>query len=331
MSMERRNDVVVGAFVLLGVAVIVLGGIWLSEARIGGDARRLTAIVPNAGQLSTGNPVTLRGVKVGEVEQIDFGSSGQVLLTLRVERTVPLPERPAVLLRPTSLFGQWEAALVPSSRYPDARLDSAARAAGHLPGVTQAEFSDISSYTEDIAQNLQRITDQLESVLSDTTVQDLAAAARNFERASGELAGMLREQRKSFGAVAEDVSEAGRAARRAAVALDSTFARLEGATGEGELEAMVDDARATTSELRQLASELRENSRRMDRVLARADTTLGGADRFFTRLNRGEGSLGRLVADTAFYEETVATLIELRAFLDDLKGNPGKYFNFSIF
>ncbi len=331
MSGEQRSDVVVGAFVLLGIAVAVLGALWLSDARIPGDTYRLTAVVPTAGQLSAGNPVTVRGVKVGQVERMGFGPDGRVQLTLQVERDAPLPEEPAVLLRPTSLFGQWEAAVVPASRYPEASLDSADRARGYVPGVSQAEFSDITSYTEDIAQNLQRITNQLESVLSDTTVQDLAAAAGNFERASGELADLLEEGRESFRTVAGDVGEASEAARRAALALDSTFARLEGATAEGELEAILENARTTTGELRELSSQLRENSRRMDRVLARADTTLGGADQLFGRLNRGEGALGRLVTDTAFYEETVATLIELRAFLDDLKRDPGKYFNFSIF
>lgn len=321
----------VGAFVLLGIAVVVLGALWLSGARFGGDMRSLTAIGPSAGQLNTGNAVTLRGVGVGQVQEIDFAPSGRVRVTLRVDRTAPLPEEPAVLLRPTSLFGQWEAVIVPEASYPRAAIDSADRARGYVPAVTQADFADISRYTEDIALNLQSITTQLENVLTDTTVRNLASAAENFERASADLARMLREQRESFSSVATDVGDASNAARRAALALDSTLSRLEVATGAGELEAIFENTREATEGLRGLLDELRENSRRMDGVLARADTTLGGADLFFTRLNRGEGTLGRLVTDTAFYEETVATLVELRALLDDLKQSPGKYFNLSIF
>lgn len=321
----------VGAFVLLGIAVIVAGALWLSEARMGGEMTRITAEVRTAGQLKAGNTVTLRGVKVGQVEQIDFGPEGDVRLTLQIDRSAPLPDRPAVLLRPTSLFGQWEAAIVPASRFSPGRLDTAARSRGNLPGVTQADFSDLSSYTEDIAANLQRITNQLESVLTDSTVRNLASAAGNFEAASGELARMLREQRETMSTVATDVADASQAARSAALALDSTLTRLEGATGEGELDAIFENTREATSSLTELVEALRDNSRRMNGVLARADTTFDDVDRLFSRLNRGEGTLGRLVSDTALYEETVATLAELRALLDDLKESPGKYFNFSIF
>ena len=69
----------------------------------------------------------------------------------------------------------------------------------------------------------------------------------------------------------------------------------------------------------------------MNRVLARADTTFSGARELVGRVNRGEGALGRLAHDTALYEETAATLSQLRALLEDLRENPNRYFQLSIF
>jgi len=50
---------------------------------------------------------------------------------------------------------------------------------------------------------------------------------------------------------------------------------------------------------------------------ARLDTLLG-------RVNRGEGTLGRIATDTLMYAELTSLSASLRAFVDDLRKNPGK-------
>lgn len=322
----------VGAFVLAGVALLVAGALWLSNARLGGEMRDLTARFQTVGQLRPGNPVTVRGVEVGRVHAVAFSPDGAVEITMRIDAETPLPPSPVVQLRPTSLFGQWEAAVVPAVAVDTALVGAAADLpANRLPGVTQADFSDLSSYTEDIAENLQGITEQVERVFTDTTVQNLARLAENVERASEDLAELVAQQRETFRGLTEDVSSTGATVRRAAAQLDSTLTRLESATAEGELQEIFENTRETSATLRELADELRTNSRRMDQVLTRADSTFLGARAFVDGLNRGEGALGRLARDTVLYETTVATLSELRSLLEDLKRRPGKYFNFSIF
>lgn len=329
---DERNDVVVGAFVLAGVAVLVAGALWLSNTRFGGEMRELSATFQNVGQLRPGNPVTVLGVGVGDVHAVDFGPDGGVEVVMRIEARTPLPPDPVVLLRPTSLFGQWEAAVVPAASV-DTSLVAAAQALppDRLPGVTQADFSQMSSYTEDIAENLQAITAQVERVFTDETVHNLERLVTNLERASRELADLVDHQREMFQGIAEDVSTTGTAVRQAAVRLDSTLARLESATAEGELDEIFENTRETTAAMRELTDEMRANSRSMELVLARADSTLTGTREFVDRLNRGEGALGRLARDTVLYETTVATLSQLRSLLEDLRRHPGRYFNFSIF
>jgi hypothetical protein len=41
-------------------------------------------------------------------------------------------------------------------------------------------------------------------------------------------------------------------------------------------------------------------------------------------VNRGEGSLGRLVSDTAFYDNAQRMVRSLQEFVDDLRKHPGK-------
>lgn len=328
--MKGRDEIVTGVFVLLGIAVIVIGAVWLSESRWRGDYREVTAFFDNVGQLRVGNTVTLRGVEVGTVESIDVREGG-VLVRFRVESDVPLPEDPVVSLHPVSMFGGWSAAIRPGSRYPELARDAPARPEGALPGVTSSDFADLSDFAGEIAGNLERLTDRLEVAFNEETAEDLARAVGNFEEASRELVTMLGRQREAFGQFAEDMESSGRNIRQVAAALDSTVSRLESATEEGELEAIFDNASEAASSLNRLSRRLEETTVDVDRTVTRADTVLVTAEAILGGVERGEGSLGRLATDPRLYEDLSATLTELRALLDDLKRNPGKYFKFSVF
>jgi phospholipid/cholesterol/gamma-HCH transport system substrate-binding protein len=53
--------------------------------------------------------------------------------------------------------------------------------------------------------------------------------------------------------------------------------------------------------------------------------TTASLDTLLSRINRGEGTLGRLAADTAMYHDLRALSVSLTALLTDLKEHPDKY------
>ena len=328
--MSRRDEVVTGVFVILAVALIVAGALWLSESRWRGDFETLTARFSTVGRLQTGNPVTLRGVEVGRVQSISVAGSG-VDVVMRVQSDLPLPEEPFVLVHPTSLFGEWAAAIHPRSRRPGAVTDTLGRPPGTLPGATASDFSDLSEYAGDIAANLEAITNRLELAFNERTAQNLARSVENFEQASDELVNLLARQRQSFGSFADDMAESGETLRGVAADLDSTVGRLEAATAGGELRAILQNTREATASVNELTGKLNTTADEARTTIARADSALRRAETVLARVERGEGSLGRMSRDPALYENLSATLTELRALLDDLKQNPGKYFKFSVF
>lgn len=329
--MKERNDVIVGGFVLAGVAVIVAGAVWLAGARWGQADRTITARFDEVGQLRSGNNVTVRGVPVGRVESVELTGAGGVDVRMWLREDARVPPDPVAVIRPASMFGQWEVSIVPAASVPDVAADSLPRPEGGIPGYAQSDFAQLSEFTGDIAENLSRITDRLEVAFNEKTAQNLATSVENFERASDELVTLLRQQRQGFGGFAEDLGEAGSTVRQASAKLDSTMSRLERATEKGELPAIVENTRRASASLDSMTRQLRTTTRRLNRVLARADTTFAGTQEMVRTLNRGDGALGRLMTDTALYDRTAATLSELRALLADLRENPSKYFNFSIF
>lgn len=327
--MKRENEIVIGVFVLAGVILIGVGAYWLSDTRWGVEETVVTAHFQRVGQIKAGNVVTLRGVRVGQVEAVRLASDG-VELDLRLRADAPLPASPVVVLQPASLFGDWQAVIVPASQRPRA-VSEEDLPPGRLPGVALADFAAMAENTEEIASNLRGITERIEVAFSEGTAEDLARAISNFGRASDELVDLLARQREEFGEFSGDLVGAGEALRQAASDLDATVSRLAAATAGGELEEIFANTRDVTGSLREVARSLEDRSTDVERSLARADSVLTHAQSVFSAIDRGEGSLGRLTHDVVLYENTAAALSELRALLDDVKTNPRRYFNLSIF
>jgi phospholipid/cholesterol/gamma-HCH transport system substrate-binding protein len=327
----RKNEIITGLFVILGIAAVAVGAIWLSGGGWRDSGHTLTARFRDVGQLKVGNRVTSRGVGVGVVEEIRFAADGTVLVDMRVRDGVPIPERPVALLEPSSLFGDWEATLIPAEERPAVAADTAGLPEGAVPGGSIPEFSELTDHTAEIASNLRDITDRLDRALTEDVAEQLKDVIANVSAASTEVLEILRVQRVAFDTLASDVRATGRAVREASSALEAVVSRLDSATAGRRLETILADAESAAANLRSLTAEWRDAGGQANQVLARADTALAEASVVLARISRGEGSLGRLSSDTVLYENTAAALAELRALLDEIKTNPERYFSFSIF
>ncbi len=329
--MSRRNEIITGLFVLLGLVVVAAASIWLTGGRWKNQGSLLTARFHGVGQLREGNPVATRGVGIGTVESIRLIDGGLVEVDMRIRNDAVLPDQPVALLQASSLFGDWEATIVGAGERPGILQDSALFAPGVIPGTAVPEFAMLTDHTAHIAQNLRDITDRLDRAISLETAEQFASAVANIDEATAELAALVRGQRAAFDTLALDVRSTGQAVRDASSSLRATVARLDSATSDGRLEAILADAETTASNLRQLSVEWSEAGARATDVLSRADSALVRANHVLARVELGEGSLGLLMADTVLYENTAAALAELSALLDEIKTNPDRYFNFSIF
>jgi phospholipid/cholesterol/gamma-HCH transport system substrate-binding protein len=91
MRATRTLEIGTGLFVLLGFAALFFLTTQLptSGLRLGGatGGYRVTAEFDNVGDLRTGSPVTMAGVRVGEVEAISFDSSSyKAVVSLRIDQ-----------------------------------------------------------------------------------------------------------------------------------------------------------------------------------------------------------------------------------------------------
>ena len=88
MDVTYKQEVGVGALVLMGFAVFIALLFWLTDRRVGGEGARFTVVFTNVAGLNKGDPVMVSGVKVGRVESVRLERSGRVNVILSVTRDV---------------------------------------------------------------------------------------------------------------------------------------------------------------------------------------------------------------------------------------------------
>lgn len=340
--MRRRDEVLVGATIIVALAAIIFGGLYLSSQELGQRTEIRLARFRTTGGLGVGAPVTLRGVRIGRVNGIRLGVGNLVDVDLKINEDASLggllPNRPAVIVASASLFGEWEARLIDLDLPPDdpnvladLALVMEATDDGAWPGATLPDIGELTAQASRIAGNITDISDRVTTVLDDEAVGDLQQSIRDFANTVQNINLMAEQQRDVFGTVAKNVEQTSTLLTDAALRLQMTLARVDSATTDGELSIILDntatistEAAAMLGDLGSIVAVVRANEATIGRLFAGADTILAN-------LEAGRGTAGLLLSDSALYQEATLAIMELRMLLADIQANPRKYFKFSVF
>jgi phospholipid/cholesterol/gamma-HCH transport system substrate-binding protein len=328
---KRRNEVTVGAVILLGTALIVWGTIWMKGNGFGKEKTELHARVSEAGQLLRGGKVKIRGVSIGRVENIALepGSRG-VNVTMTIDHGVTLPEDPVALLSPESMFGDWQVQIFPRSSFPqypyaespDPRV---------LPGYSLPDISRLTAVADQIAGNLAKLSARFEEAFTTETAANVRDAIENIQKVSEQLTGLIERQNKNADQVATSLAGTSDALSNAAETAQRAFAEFESAVGGGKLTSIVSNVQKTSATADSLSRILLKTTQDLHVAAASADTAFRAVGAMAQNVNRGQGTLGKLVTDSAMYFRFIETNAELQALLRDMRANPRRYINLTIF
>jgi phospholipid/cholesterol/gamma-HCH transport system substrate-binding protein len=331
--MKRSSEVAVGAAVVLAVLLVVFGTIWLQGINPGREQVTVVARFDQVGQLLEGSTVKLRGVPIGRVEKIELDPDGTgVFVSMSISNEVRLPGDPVVILSPESMFGDWQAEIGdrgsrPFSSYEYASSDSS----GVMEGYALPDISRLTAVADEIAQDLAVLANRFQEAFTDSTAKHIRLAIENIQQVSEQLTGMVGKQQAALDTVAVNLSRTAVAAGEAAETLDRTFAEVESAIAGGRLTGIVENVRASSARVDSLSTELMAASRDLRRMALGADSTMRRVGTIAAAVERGEGSLGRLLADTSLYYSLTESTVQLQALLKDIREHPRKYINLTIF
>ena len=335
--MKRTNEFAVGLAVLLALALVVAGALWLSETDINKKKVVALARFRTVGGLGVGAPVTLRGVKVGRVEAIRLVENEWVETEFSLDRAIDLPPKPAVISASASLFGEWSANIVSYEPLPtdpnlrDALVESDSAGGEAWPGATLPDIGQLTAQASRIAGDVGVVTQRISQAFDSTALKNMQKSVKDLAAISGRLVEFANAQTNRIDRVSQNVATTSDAFAGVAKTFQGAVARLDTATSDNQLKDILNNGRASSADLRQAAADLRSvmsaaraNEASLVRVLQQADSLM-------TKIQQGNGTIGMLATDSTLYRETTATVIQFRELLTDIKANPKKYLKISVF
>jgi phospholipid/cholesterol/gamma-HCH transport system substrate-binding protein len=290
-----RNLTRVGALVV--VAVVVFGALflWLTDRGLSRHRADLYVELAAADGLKKGDPVLFRGVPVGEVRELDLTPEGGVVVEARLKRRVPLTKDATAVLQTVDVFGGQSVVLQ----------------AGSPAAPPLADGDTLTgSVPRSLAATAEVIGERAERLLDDKTIELVHGTLAGGARAATELQRLIADANALLAAQSENLA----AATANIVAVTEN---LEGVTAGPELERAVRNLEETTANLAAMTASMGEASASLASVMA--------------KLDRGEGTAGRLLNDRALYDQVLAATGKLDALAEDIRKNPKRYINVSVF
>jgi phospholipid/cholesterol/gamma-HCH transport system substrate-binding protein len=296
----RDHEVAVGIFVIAGIVSTLLALFSLTDAAMFRGRYIVATIVPNAGGIRRGDPVQMRGVNIGRVQKFRIAPEG-VTISLEIEGEYPIPADSVVELKSSGPLQGMVANIAPGSS------TAMARGGSLLQGRNAQGMFDQAGK---LADESKKVLERMQALLSPTTVS-------NVETSSQELSGLLKDLAELTAKQKKELSDLTASLKRNSESLEKTTA----------------------------GPELQDAIKRVDNVAKRLDTlsdTLDrsskSADAILGRIERGEGTFGKLSRDDALYTNANEAIVnlnqtvqEMRKLTEDIRKQPKRYLKLSFF
>ena len=335
--MKRSNEFVVGLAVLAALALVIGGALWLSETDVNQKKASYIARFRTVGGLGVGGPVTLRGVKVGRVEAIRLVENEWVETEFSIDRSVDLPQKPAVISASASLFGEWTANVVPFEPLPvdpnlrNALVESDEMGGDAWPGATLPDIGQLTAQASRIAGDVADVTQRIGQAFDSTALKNMQQSVKDLATISGRLVKFANTQTDRMDRVGQNVVSTSDAFTGVARTFEAAVARLDTATRDNQLKDILENSRGSSADLRLAAADLRSVMAAARANEASLIRVLQAADSLMRKLQAGNGTLGMLASDSTLYQETTKTVIQFRELLTDIQAHPKKYLKISVF
>jgi phospholipid/cholesterol/gamma-HCH transport system substrate-binding protein len=286
MDLHYKREVTVGTLVVLSAALFIWGSMWLGGRNFG-RSPNVTIALDDAGTLKRGSPVKVSGVQLGTVQEIEYQDYGKVLVRINLDERVHPKRDASAQLSSVGLVADAIIKFNPGTA-PEP-LPADAIIVGTVDKGFMALGDELAGKAKEVMSGLNEFANKQ---LAEDISRTLAAVQRMADLYSNPKSGPSAELERTLIEV-----------QRMGNRLDSTL-------NEFKVGGSLAHADTLMNNLAKLSSDARGTTLRLDSLLA--------------RINRGEGSLGKLASDTALYANAQRLLKSLQELADDIRKHPGK-------
>ncbi len=294
MSSQFSIRLKVGIVTFLALSILFTGTLWVKQYNPAASKMRFIVVFDNGYGIAGGDPVTISGVKVGEIRRVSLTSDNKAALDVIISGIYNLSDDCVFAIGDIGLMGDKALAIAPGTSpkpLDESKIYYGAETLGL--GAIMASSVKVLERLNSIAEKIDNDLDikRLSESFEQTTGK-FQEALLMFEKMADENREPLKNSITNFEEVSKDVR---------------SFVH----NNDIKLVKAIESFQGTTDKISAAVDKLKNLSTVVD--------TLS------TYMNTGEGSLARLIKTDDLYEELRQTNASIDSFVTDFKRNPGKY------
>lgn len=247
--------------------------------------------------LDTSSPITIKGNNVGKISHISYDfETGKTIVELSVSKELHFSKNSKIRLYELGLMGGNALSIIPANEGEMAKkgdfLESEVE-----PGLIKTlskNFSGLSMELDNTLKSADSLMTNLNKVVADDSENGLKAVI-------AELNATLKGYKTLSYSVNEMIIK-----------------------NDENITAILENFKTISQDLSQMSAQLKDAN--LGDAVVHLDSTLVSVNSLISGIEKGEGSMGKLLKDEALYNNLVGVSKEMEALLKDIKLHPKRYF-----
>ncbi len=330
------REVKVGLLAIIAIFFAIWGYKFVQGQNLFEDNNSYYTTFSDVTALAASSPVLLNGFKVGQVTAIKLNKDDVKKMDVHfiIDGGIPIPKNASVVMKSEGIVGgkiltvEFDSPCESGDCAPTGSFIEG-RVLGLLGSMVGTD--EVTEYMSEASVGIQEIIKTLGAEGSEGKVNDIvrnldiaiariadlsAASAKLISSSNSSINGILRNLDQLSSTIADNNKE-----------ITKILANVEQTT-EGL--SKVDYAK-TTDNANKMMQDASSTMTEIKNTLTSLESTIQSVSSLGSKMDNGEGTMGKLMNDKELYENLNTTSRQLSLLLQDLRLNPKRYVNVSVF
>lgn len=300
--MKLTREIKTAILVIASILLFIWGYGFLKGSDLLSNYKKLYVEYENVEGLVASSPVTINGLTVGKVKSIELKNNGKLLIEMQIKNDFPITKGSTAQIYAPSPIGGKQISIIPNTATKELAVND-----DYLVSSTKVGFIDsLTGQIDPLKVKLDKLLDNANNVLisvnkvfDEKTRQNLQNSLvtlnetlAEFKTASKEVNSMLADNKSKISSTMTNVEKA-----------SGNFSKLSDSLAKANI----------------------------GKTVKSLEKTLANVDKMMASLESGKGTMGKLIKDETLYNNFSKTSKELELLLQDLRLNPTRYVNVSLF
>jgi phospholipid/cholesterol/gamma-HCH transport system substrate-binding protein len=298
---SRTNEIKVGITIIVATALLYTGFRFMKDRALMSPDDMIHIKFAEVTGLATGRAVYMNGVDIGKVQKIVILPDDSVLVSMNLRTKIPIPANSVGVLKALDILGTKAIEIVKGTS-PDEVPEG-----GFLKGVVEMDAmaslmnqgTGLTGELGSTVYKLNSILGEMDQMVTTSGSKDLKTILDRASRTTDILYQTLNKRKSEID--------------KAILQLESITANTSAITKDNKkkIDTIITNLEKASGEMDEMTKNIAAMSAEMNTLLK--------------KINKGEGTLGKLANDASLYNHMDSTLANLNALIKDLKANPKKY------